>query len=562
MRNTLMRHTLRDYQEECLDAHYRFFEQSPHGHPLFVMPTGSGKSLVIAEFVRRSIEAWPMTRVLILTHVRELIQQNHDEFVANWGDPIHPAGIYSAGIGRRDARARVLFAGIQSVYQRAHELGAFDLVLIDESHLVPKDGMGRYRTYLDELEKINQDVRICGYTATPYRLDGGFLHEGDGRIFTDIPYEVGLDRLIEGGHLVPLVCRIPEHVIDTSAVHTERGDFKLNELEAAATGRDLVRMSVGEVVEAGQDRNRKHWLFFVTTVRHAEMVVEELTRHGIEALAVFGHSRKDDRDQAVERFRDGDLPALVNVGCLTTGFNAPCCDLMAVMRPTQSTGLYVQMMGRGMRTYPGKHDCLVLDFGENVLRHGPINAVDPNVQGRSDSERVRVCKAFIGNGKCGATAPLSAKECEDCGNAFLKQCPGCGARIPVHDRCDCDYVRKHSSSAGTASPYEPGMEGRQKHAVQDWYFRRHVKADKPDSLCVQYICGLRSFSEWVCIEHGGYASQKADRWWQQRGGKMPLPMTVSEALLRTGELSMPSEIEVEMDGKYMRVKKLISGGAK
>jgi DNA repair protein RadD len=526
--------TLRDYQEECLQAHYDWFARNKEGNPLFVVPTGGGKSLIIAEFIRRSLEAWPRTRFLVVTHVRELIAQNYAEFVDHWGEPFHPAGIYSAGIGRRDARAQVLFAGIQSIAKKAKMLGSFDLVLIDEAHLVPKSGMGRYRTYLEALREINPNVRLCGYTATHYRLDGGFLHKGEGRIFTDVAYEVRVDLLIQEGHLSTLVAKRVENTIDTTGVKSSGGDFNGKALEEAATGEGMVEDAVAEMVTIARREDRHHWLIFGTGIAHAEALVEELKKHDVHAECIFGSTPKEDRDAIVQRFKDGKLPALVNVGVLTTGFNAPRCDLMAVMRPTQSTALYVQIMGRGMRTFPGKTNCLVLDYGANVERHGPINRVRPKAKG---------------------DAPPPTKTCPECDSivsASLPICPDCGYIWPWKPR-----VIEHAPNASGLDPFDPEANKPKTYLVQRVTFRRHTKANKPDSLRVDYTCGMRIFSDWVCLEHDGFARRKAVRWWTDAGGVVPVPDTVNDALRRQHEIRQPHAIEVVPDGDYDRVRRLL-----
>lgn len=543
-----MRLTLRDYQEECVQQHYTFFATNPEGHPLFVVPTGGGKSLVIAEFIKRSMEAWPDTRFLVLTHVKELIRQNYDEFcnhvkASPWSSGKNSVGIYSAGMKRRDTDATVLFAGIQSVYNRAEELGHFDLVLIDEAHLVPKKGLGRYRAYLDDLREINPGVRVCGYTATHFRLDGGYLHKGDGRIFTDVAYEVTLETLITAGFLVTLCAKMPEHCIDTSNIGRSMSDFILKDLERAAIADGVVEGAVRELVHYGNMFDRRHWLIFCVGIDHAKAVVAELKgRHGFgdtDVQSVFGHTPKDERDEVVSRFRDGKLTALVNVGVLTTGFNAPCLDLMAVMRPTQSTGLYVQMMGRGMRTHPGKDDCLVLDFGGNVERHGPINRVKPRKQGSGDSPDEE-------------PVPLQ-KVCPECKSIVLLNapvCPDCGFEWPKEF-----MAAAHAKIASYIAPIDMGANKPQLMEVRSVFYRRHHsnKEGKPDSLRVDYSCGMRMISEWVCIEHSGFAGRKASSWWNRHGGHAPIPLTIDDALERLAELNKPETIEVSPDGDYDRV---------
>lgn len=533
--------TLRDYQDECVQAHYDYFCEHDEGHPLFVVPTGGGKSLIIAEFLRRSVDTWPSSRFLVLTHVQELIRQNHAEFINHVEDELvqmsftgasRPlAGIYSAGLGERCTDAQVVFAGIQSVYKRAAEMGHFDLVLIDEAHLVPKQGMGRYRTFLDAAREVNPNLRVCGYTATHYRLAGGYLHEGDDRMFTDVAYEVPVELLIEQGHLVPLVAKLPDHVVDTSGVKVQAGEFNLSELEEVVAAEEHVVAAVHETASRARAAGRKHWLLFATTVKHATGIAEVLGQLGVDHRVVFGHTPKEERDQAVQGFRDGEFTALVNVGVLTTGFNAPRCDLLAVMRPTQSTALYVQIMGRGMRTFPGKRDCLVLDFGDNVRRHGPINKVRPNKQGEDGEAPTRTCP------QCASILPSSAT-----------RCPDCGAELPRVER----KVR-HAPEPGEFDPFDPSAKAAGVNVVDDWHLFPHHKEGKPPSMRVSYSCGFDNFSEWVCFEHGGGAAAMAARWWRLHGGMFPVPETARDGIRRQRELRMPATITVKQDGEYHRV---------
>ncbi|MCU0254783.1 MAG: DEAD/DEAH box helicase family protein, partial [Acidobacteria bacterium] len=199
--------TLRPYQRQAIDAIYGYFAENA-GHPLVVIPTAGGKSLVMAAFIEGVLRAWPDQRILVVTHVRELIAQNHAELIGLW--PGAPAGIFSAGLGRRDLRARILFAGIQSIHRRAWEVQQCDLVLIDEAHLIPGSSDTMYRRFLDTLGRINPQLKVIGFTATPYRLDSGMLHEGKGALFTDIAFEVSVRQLIDDGWLCPLVSKAAE----------------------------------------------------------------------------------------------------------------------------------------------------------------------------------------------------------------------------------------------------------------------------------------------------------------------------------------------------------------
>ncbi len=521
----------RDYQEACIAAHYSYFDHAT-GNPLFVVPTGGGKSLIIAEFIKRTLSRWKHTRILVLTHVKELIEQNHDELLSQWGGTFCPVGIYSAGAGRRDVHDQIIFAGIQSIWDKAELLGHFDLVLIDEAHLVPKKGQGRYLSYLEDLRAINPRARVCGYTATHYRLDGGYLHSGEGRMFTEVAYDVPVELLIEQGYLAPLVAKRPEHVINTEGLGMSAGDFKSGELEAAAMAGECVELAVAETVQIARAENRKSLLFFASGISHAEKIIDELASHDVEALGVFGGTPKESRADTVSRFKNGELEALVNVGVLTTGFNAPRCDLMAVMRATHSASLYVQIMGRGMRIFPGKKDCLVLDYGLNVERHGPINRVKPTKPGSGNGKSETPVKECP---ECHAYSMLAVGACSHCGYAWPERKAGVS----------------HENEASFASPIDMQPERPNIKRVTDMFFRRHTKPGSPDSMRVDYVLGVTVVSEWVCIEHKGYAQHRAAEWWL-RFAKPPFPSSVDQAIERSDEIRRPVAISVKFDRKFNR----------
>ncbi len=173
---------LRPYQRESIDALYEHW-QSGGGNGLIVIPTGGGKSLIIATLLREIMTTWPLMRVGMITHTKELISQNYAELLKVW--PQAPAGIYSAGIGRRDTRHPILFCGVQSVWNKTDLIGRFDLLLIDEAHLISRSAGTMYGKFLAALKERQTDFRIVGLTATPYRLDSGRLDKGPDRLFQD-----------------------------------------------------------------------------------------------------------------------------------------------------------------------------------------------------------------------------------------------------------------------------------------------------------------------------------------------------------------------------------------
>ncbi len=515
--------TLRTYQQAAITSIYVYF-QSNKGNPLVVIPTAGGKSLVMAAFIEGVLKAWPDQRILIVTHVRELIAQNHAEMIALW--PEAPAGIYSAGLGKREAQARILFAGIQSIHRRAQEVGHTDLVLIDEAHLIPGDTSTMYRRFLDGLARINPALKVIGLTATPFRLDSGMLHEGKNALFTDIAYEAPVRDLIDAGYLSPLVAKQPATRLDVSKVGTRAGDFIQRDLAAAVDKEAITRAAVTEIIEHGRERNS--WLAFCSGVEHARHVAEEFGRQGITCRTIFGDTPKEERDAFIAAFKRGEIRALASMGVLTTGFNAPAVDLIALLRPTKSAGLYVQMVGRGTRLAPGKENCLVLDFAGNVRRHGPIDLVRPRRPGEAGGGEAptKVCPM------CESIIALSAAECPDCGHVF-----------PAREV-------KIAPTAATLPVLSPKVQWLPVHGVS---YSRHDKLGGLSSLKVTYNCGLKSYSEWVCVEHQGYARQKAAEWWRKRAPGCPVPLTVAQAIAEAKRLVRPSEISVRPSGRYVEV---------
>ncbi|MDP2355131.1 MAG: DEAD/DEAH box helicase [Beijerinckiaceae bacterium] len=516
--------TLRPYQQAAITAIYRYFE-TENGNPLIVIPTAGGKSLVMAAFIDGALKAWPDQRVLVVTHVRELIAQNHAEMLGLW--PEAPAGIYSAGLGRRDARARILFAGIQSIHDKASRIGHADLVLIDEAHLIPGKANTMYRRFLEDLQAINPALKVIGLTATPFRLDSGMLHEGGSALFTDIAYEVSVRDLIDQDYLCPLVSKQTETRLDVTGVGTRGGEFIARDLEDAVDQDAITRAAVAEVILHGE--NRKSWLAFCSGVRHATHVAEEFRRRGVNCATIFGSTPKDERDAIIAAFKRGEVRALASMGVLTTGFNAPAVDLIAMLRPTKSAGLYVQMAGRGTRLCPGKTSCLVLDFAGNVRRHGPIDLVRPKRPGGAGEgpPPTKICP------QCQSILPIAARECPDCGYEF----PGREVKIER-----------------TASTLEVLSTGKSQWlAVSDVAYQRHEKLGGRASLKVTYRCGLAFHTEWVCLEHEGYPRRKAEAWWRERAPQIPAPKRVDQALILAKRLTRPTEIAVSLAGRFTEV---------
>lgn len=509
--------TLRPYQQEAVNAVYEFLRTRDE-NPCVVIPTAGGKTPVMATICRDAVQAWN-GRVLVLAHVKELLEQAAEKL--RMIAPDLPVGVYSAGLKRRDLGYAVTIAGIQSVHRRAKELGAFDLVLVDEAHLIPPGdsggGDGMYRQFLADAKAVNPHLRVIGLTATPFRMKSGTICAPD-HILHEICYEVGVKELIVKGYLCPLRTKAGRAKADTSELHVRAGEFVAGEVEDLMDEDGLVEAACAEVVAAS--RARQSVLIFASGIKHGRHICREIEeRHGEECGFVCGESLPYERDELLGRFKRGDLKFLCNVNVLTTGFDAPNIDCVAMLRPTLSPGLYYQMVGRGFRLHPGKDDCLVLDFGGNVLRHGPVDAV------QSD--------APASNG----TGDAPAKECPDCHeliHAAYAICPECGHAFPPPNR------ERHEATASSTGIISGQVTRTAERVIETTYAvheKRDASPDAPRSMRVEYRIGFnRYISEWICFEHpqSSYARVKAEQWWRHRS-RESVPDTAERAVLLAEE---------------------------
>jgi DNA repair protein RadD len=524
--------TARWYQREAIDAIYGYWLCSG-GNPVVALPTGGGKTLVIAILCQELLTLYPDMRIVVATHIKELIEQDYTEMLQVWPDA--PVGIYSAGLNRRDAKAKILFCGIASAYKKINEIGAIDLVIVDECHLVGHDSDTMYRQFIDAARAITPDMRVLGLTATPWRLDSGRITEGKNKIFDELVYDTDIRRLIDEKFLCNVIAKKTAMQLNTDGVGKRGGDYITSELEVRVDKAHIVKAAVDEMLIFGKDR--KSWLVFCVTVAHGEHVRDEIKSRGIACEAVFGHTPKHDRAEHIRAFKSGDLRALVSVGVLGTGFNAPAADMLCLLRPTASAGLYIQQVGRGMRNAPGKSNVLVLDFSGNVLRHGPIDDVSPKAEGRKSP---RICP------QCATINKPAALACVDCGYVWPV--------VPQPPR-----ERKLNKPKAD----EHGDILKQKDKEPQWFevkrvdYHRHTKwgagPDHPPTLRVEYCCGFVFYSEYICLSHRGFAREKAVGWWLRRDPHRMVPKDVDEGLKTARELRVPRRIRVVRDGEWDRI---------
>lgn len=540
----------RDYQEASVAAIFRYFEEGGRGNPLVALPTGTGKSLVIAEFIKRAYQMYPGQRFIKLTHVKELIGQNYRTLLQQW--PTAPCGVYSAGLGRKDSHLPVTFAGIDSIVNSAEDFGHIDLVLIDEAHLVsPKDGT-RYQKFLTALKDRNPYLKVIGFTATHYRLGQGLLTEVGG-LFTDICFDLtrmdAFNWLLAEGYLCPLIPKRTHSELVLDSVRTQAGEYVLKDLQHAVDKSEITYATLKETLTLADGRD--HWLIFASGIEHTIHVRDMLESLGIPATCVHSKMADRERDKNIADFKAGRYRAMVNNGILTTGFDFPEIDLIVMLRPTQSPGLWVQMLGRGTRPVyaPGyditttagrlaailaspKKNCLVLDFAGNTRRLGPINdPVLPRARGKGPKGHapVKTCEV------CGTYNHTSVRYCISCGHEFHSE-------IKFGPGASTDDLIAASTPQVVTFPVDKVTYG------------VHSKEGRPDSIEVSYYCGLRRFREWVCLEHEGYAKHKSRDWWRQRTSySVTVPETTWEAMGRINELKAPSHIKVWVNKKHPEI---------
>ena len=455
-------YTLRPYQADSVKAVIHYFRK--HTTPaVIVLPTGAGKSLVIAELARLA-----KGRVLVLAHVKELVEQNHAKY-EGYG---LKGSIFSAGLGRKETDQQVVFASVQSVVRNLDSFkNQFSLLVIDECHRVPDEKTSSYQKVITHLRELNPGIKVLGLTATPYRLGMGWIYKyhtrgqvrtEESRFFRDCIFELPIRYLLDENFLTPA------RMMDAPVL-----SYDFSQLKPANTGRykeaemdmviDKAKRATPQIVEQiiQYAKERKGVMVFAATVRHAHEI------HGLlpegETAIVIGDTPTPERDAIIQSFKNREIKYLVNVSVLTTGFDAPHVDLIAILRPTESVSLYQQIVGRGLRLSEGKSECLVLDYAGNSYDLYQPEVGDPkpdstseiitipcpacgfnnNFWGKLDSNGFllehfgRRCQGYFEDDETG--------EREHCGYRFrAKYCGECGADNDIAARicheCDATLV--------------------------------------------------------------------------------------------------------------------------
>jgi len=529
---------LRQYQQEALDT---IISAIPVQNNILTMAaTGAGKTIIFCKLIESLLSQWPKIRIGILAHRRELIGQAQDKLIKVW--PQAPIGIACASTGVSvDTERPVVIGSIQTLVRRVEETEPFDIIIVDEAHRIPPmNKKSQYQIWLSAMKKYNPNVRVLGFTATPFRLGHGYIY-GDIKkpenenLFQSLSYRIGIKKLQDLNYLTQY--RAKEVVNIQSELKSVRvsGDFNIRDLSDVMSKQEHVGSAVSAVEKYAPDRKRI--VVFCVTIDHAEKVKKAF---GGQAAAVHSKMPLAQRDMILRQFEAGRIRVLCNVGVLTEGWDSPAVDCVVMCRPTKSAALYVQMIGRGLRPHPDKTDVLILDLSSNCSVHGDPDSPHvpiPNRNGNSDPI-FKCCP------QCFELNPVGAKICKSCGYEWpveVKEQNG------TPEMKDVIFNRKPESMV---------MEI-QHSTIEDFISKKGNRMLKlslacrlPDSVVTNWVNEFFDFEG----NASGWTKGKARRVWGALVGTEP-PESVDEAMNRQGELimSLPDKIEVIEKGKWMNV---------
>lgn len=497
---------LRPYQSEASD---NFYDALKSGfNPVVQAPTGSGKSLIIADICSRVTKRGG--RVVVATHVQELVGQNSKTYERYTGQA---PGIVSAGLGENNSAPDVVFANIQSIYKQGERFADRDLILVDEAHLVPPDGEGiMYKSFIQSCK-----ARAGGFTATPWRLDGGVIY-GDGKLFDLLCYQKSPIELVDEGWLAPLIGVEAPWQLDMKNITKTAGDFSQGSVTKNMGSKWLI-----EVLTHAKEqlKGRNHGLIFAPTVETAKLIQTILIDHLRLTCGIVTGDCKDREDQ-LTAWKAGEVRFMVNVEVLVAGFDFPALDSIIALRPTQSSALWIQSLGRGMRIADGKKNCLVLDYVGNLQRLGGVGVMET-----WEKQLTNGTKQTVG---LKPAAPTKVK--------IAARTYGLSAIDPMLDSKDGLSVRVISCK----------------------YIVRPSKTPKVNLLIAVFETETDegfsvSANSFICVEHKGGARWHADQWFKSRGCREVIPPNAEAARQICYGLPVPRMLRLRRDGQYMNVIK-------
>lgn len=533
----------RPYQSECNDDAWRCLQEYPGEHCVGGLPTGTGKSLLPAMFIKRAMQQYPFSRFAVCTHVKELIGQNEKAMRLVW--PTAPVGVCSAGMKRWEPHAPIIYAGVQSIYKRAGEIGRLNGLFIDEAHLLSPDDNSMYQKLISDLLWLNPNMFVFGLSATLFRMGQGRLTDGDS-IFSRVAYDrtsAGeFVKFIDDGYLSNLITPRMSNQVNVDDVRQMAYDYHQGDLQAVLNNESIVRAALEEGLDHA--RGRKSIMIFGAGIQNCNFINQIANEMGCPSVVVHSNTQEypmDDetRDANIQIFKYGQARAITSYGILTTGFDHSQVDCIIDLRPTTSTVLHIQKYGRGTRPYyhpdfsfeqlrhkdirfeamrrGGKENCLICDFAGNTHRLGQINNPKiPSEKGEGGGEPPsKDCEAVLTDGRvCGAYNHAAARFCVLCGAEFI-------FRTKVKKQVNqVDVIQREDANFKILD-------------IKQIIPQRHKgKYGKPDTVKVTYVASnFNAFPVWLSFEQDAspYAKHQSNEWWRQHFGDTT-PTSTEEAL--------------------------------
>ena len=520
---------LRGYQKETQAGLWKYWREGIGTSPLVVIPTGGGKSVSIASMISKIRQVNQNVRILMVSHVKELVVQNSKRLQEHAPELTMDIGMMSGKIGS-NPEAPILCGTIQTLARRFDVLSVyepFDLLIVDEAHLIPTKTTSQYRKLIAYLRERNPKLRLVGFTATPYRLDSGYLHKGDDAMFDGIAYDVSVKTLIDEGCLVTPRTSWNAESMDVTKLKTKMGEYTAESQDDAL--KPVIQKMIINALNQGSLTDRDRWLWFFPSVESAEQGQKLLEEYKQEAVCIHGGLNDKIRDELMREFRLGQVMHCTNVNIMTTGIDIPEINHVVLARSTQSTVLYVQMCGRGLRPAEGKEQCVILDYGANAARHGVLDRPKLNYhkkkRGKKNASEARNCP------KCGTYMDIEFTVCPNCFYSMPNRRQEVKLSTPFRGEM-VSWLEKPTTKTIKKTYYDP-WEGK------SGFTTVRVKYMDEDGV---------GYSEWLCPEHPEQhkaTSMFRSRWRRTYGDKSIPPIGVDECIemMRSHRLQ-PEQITV------------------
>jgi len=546
---------LRDYQIRVLDETWDALQRKLN--VLITAPCSAGKTILFSKIIQRLLRENPAFRALILVDREILVTQSADKLRTVAPELALSIGIICASVtAEKRTDKAVTVASRQSLVNRLDVFPPVQLVIIDEAHLmaIPHDDAllpDQYSQIISRLRGYNQNMRMLGCTASPYRLGtkGGYIYGDRNRCdahpyFDAVDSEISTKALLTGGYIAPLVGRVrmDESMADDLAnVKMVAGEFNIGQLSDVMLKSVHIRSCIDAWKQYANDR--KKTLAFCATIEHAEAVAAAFNDDGIGAMAIHSKLPAIVLNDRMDALQHGRSKVFTSVAKLTTGMDVVDIDCLIMARPTKSTALYQQCLGRGQRLAEGKTDCLVIDLVGCTKEFGTD----------MDNLRVAIPSSSTGDGEAPEKVcpgdNLDGTVCGQRVHASLKYCPHCGYEFPTTEAVEAAVGTLKKVEFNTPAAPVP-------YDVQDVQYQIH-ESQKSGKMLIKiiYDCGYYSqFNEYLCLPdfYSGFAVEKARGWWADRSDE-PFPATVDEFMFLSGSLSEPAQIMVVKDGRFDRI---------